>query len=53
MMKDMPNNLHETTETSIDVAQQSVLDRNPVDEIVCDLNVLAEVKLPSTIHKSA
>ena len=53
MVKYMFDNLHETAETSIDIAQQSVPDENPGDEIVHDLNVLAEVKLPSTIHKSA
>ena len=47
-------NAQETTEeTPVDVVQQSVPDENLDDEIVHDLDVLAEVKLPSTIRKSA
>ena len=38
-------------ETAVNVVQQSVPDEGPGDEIVHDLNVLAEVKLPSTIRK--
>jgi hypothetical protein len=40
-------------EIPVDVVQQSVPDEGPGDEIVHDLDVLAEVKLPSTIRKSA
>ena len=40
-------------EPPVNDIQQSVPDENPGDEIVQDLNVLAEVKLPSTIRKSA
>ena len=39
--------------TPVDVVQQSVPDERPGDEIVHGLDVLAEVKLPSTIRKSA
>ena len=42
-----------TEETPADIVPQSVPDENPGDEIVQGLDVLAEVKLPSTIHKSA
>ena len=42
-------------ETPVDVVKQSesVPDEGPGDEIVHGLDVLAEVKLPSTIRKSA
>ena len=39
-------------ETPVNVVQQSIPDENPGDEIVHGLDVLAEVKLPSTIRKS-
>jgi hypothetical protein len=42
-----------TDETPVDIVMQSVPDEDPGDEIVHDINVLAEVKLPSTIRKSA
>jgi hypothetical protein len=42
-------------EAPVDVVKQSVPDEDPGDEIVhgLDHDVLAEVKLPSTIRKSA
>jgi len=40
-------------EAPVDVVKQSVPDEDPGDEIVHGLDVLAEVKLPSTIRKSA
>ena len=40
-------------EPPVNDIRQSVPDENPGDEIVQGLNVLAEVKLPSTIRKSA
>ena len=40
-------------ETPVDIEQQSIPDEDPEDEIVHGINVLAEVKLPSTIRKSA
>ena len=47
-----PEEAQETMdETAVNVVQQSVPDEGPGDEIVHDLNVLAEVKLPSTIRK--
>ena len=49
-----PEEAHETMdETPVDVAKQSVPDEEPGDEIVQGLDVLAEVKLPSTIRKSS
>ena len=42
-----------TEKTLFDAVQQSVPDENPSDEIVHDLDILAEVKLPSIICKSA
>ena len=49
-----PEEVQETMdETPADVVEQSVPDEDPGDEIVNDLNILAEVKLPSTIRKSA
>ena len=38
-------------ETAVTVVEQSVPDEGPGDEIVHDLNILAEVKLPSTFCK--
>jgi len=46
----------ETTDNSgtpADAVKQSVPDEDPGDEVVHSLDVLAEVKLPSTIRKSA
>ena len=43
-------------ETPVDIAKQSVPDEDSGDEIIHGndgINVLAEVKLPSTIRKSA
>ena len=40
-------------ETHVDVVKQSVPDEDPGDEIVHGLDILAEVKLSSTIRKSA
>jgi hypothetical protein len=40
-------------ETPVNIVQQSVPDENFGDDIVHGLDVLAEVKLPSTIRKSA
>jgi hypothetical protein len=40
-------------ETPVNIVQQSVPDENLPDDIVHGLDVLAEVKLPSTIRKSA
>jgi hypothetical protein len=40
-------------ETPVNIVRQSVPDENLGDEIVHGLDVLAEVKLPSTIRKSA
>ena len=48
-----PEEAQETMDETPDVVQQSVPDENPGDEIVHGLDVLAEVKLPSTIRKSA
>ena len=51
-----PEEAQETMdETPVDVVKQSksVPDEGPGDEIVHGLDVLAEVKLPSTISKSA
>ena len=53
----MPEDSQETVdaETPVNTIQQSVPDENPGDEIVHGLgaSLLAEVKLPSTIRKSA
>jgi hypothetical protein len=50
----MPEEAQETIdETPVNIARQSVPDENLGDEIVHGLDVLAEVKLPSTIRKSA
>jgi hypothetical protein len=50
-----PEEAQETMdETLVNVVQQSVPDENPGDEVVHGLvDILAEVKLPSTIRKSA
>ena len=49
-----PEEAQETIdETPVNIVQQSVPDENLGDEIVHGLDVLAEVKLPSTISKSA
>ena len=49
-----PEEAQETNdETPVDVVKQSVPDEDSGDEIVHGLDVLAEVKLPSTIRKSA
>ena len=36
---------------SVNVEKQSVPDEDPGDEIIQGLDILTEVKLPSTIHK--
>jgi hypothetical protein len=49
-----PEEAQETIdETPVNIVRQSVPDENLGDEIVHGLDVLAEVKLPSTIRKSA
>ena len=49
-----PEEAQETIdEIPVDIVRQSVPDEDPGDEIVHSLDVLAEVKLPSTIRKSA
>jgi hypothetical protein len=49
-----PEEAEETIdETPVNIVRQSVPDENPGDEIVHGLDVLAEVKLSSTIRKSA
>jgi len=49
-----PEEARETMdETPVKVVKRSVPDEDPGDEIIHDLDVLAEVKLPSTIRKSA
>ena len=49
-----PEECQETVdETPVNIVQQSVPDENLGDDIVHGLDVLAEVKLPSTICKSA
>ena len=53
---DTPEDAQEATdETPVDIAKQSVPDEDSGDEIVHGddgINILAEVKLPSTIRKS-
>jgi hypothetical protein len=43
--------MDEIDENPVDIVKQSVPDEDPDDEIVHGLDVLSEVKLPSTIRK--